>query len=68
MPLNYSQEQGLLRDSARDFFTTTLPVENLRELRDRKDDTGYCTDAWQKMVELGWAGITIPEELAYRFP
>ena len=62
MPLNYSQEQGLLRDSARDFFTATLPVENLRELRDRQDETGYCTDAWQEMVELGWAGITIPEE------
>ena len=61
MPLNYSEEQSLLRDSARDFFTTTLPVANLRKLRDQNDETGYCTEAWQKMVELGWAGITIPE-------
>ena len=61
MPLNYSEEQNLLRDAARDFFTTTLPVAKLRELRDQANDTGYCTDAWQQMVELGWAGITIPE-------
>ncbi|MBV1930856.1 MAG: acyl-CoA dehydrogenase [Porticoccaceae bacterium] len=62
MPLNYSEEQSLLRDSARDFFTTTLPVSNLRELRDQKNETGYCTDAWQAMIDLGWGGITIPEE------
>lgn len=62
MPLNYSEEQSLLRDSAREFFTTTLPVSNLRELRDRKNETGYSTDAWQAMIALGWGGITIPEE------
>jgi alkylation response protein AidB-like acyl-CoA dehydrogenase len=62
MPLNYSEEQSLLRDSARDFFTTTLPVSNLRELRDQKNETGYSTDAWQAMIALGWGGITIPEE------
>ena len=62
MPLNYSEEQGLLRDSAKDFFTTTLPVSNLRELRDQKNETGYSTGAWQEMIALGWGGITIPEE------
>ena len=62
MPLNYSEEQGLLRDSARDFFTTTLPVSNLRELRDEKNETGYSIDAWKQMIDLGWGGITIPEE------
>lgn len=62
MPLNYSEEQSLLRDSAKDFFTTTLPVSNLRELRDQKNETGYSTDAWKQMIDLGWGGITIPEE------
>lgn len=61
MPLNYSEEQGLLRDSARDFFSTTLPVANLRALRDQQNEVGYCTKAWQQMVELGWPAITIPE-------
>lgn len=62
MPLNYSEEQSLLRDSARDFFATTLPVANLRELRDQKNETGYSTEAWQAMIDLGWGGITIPEQ------
>ena len=62
MSLNYSEEQGLLRDSAKDFFTTTLPVSNLRELRDQKNEAGYSIDAWQEMIALGWGGITIPEE------
>lgn len=62
MPLNYSEEQSLLRDSAKDFFTTMLPVSNLRELRDQKNETGYSREAWQAMIELGWGGITIPEE------
>ena len=60
MPLNYSEEQSLLRDSAKDFFATTLPVSNLRELRDQKDETGYSTSAWKEMIELGWGGITVP--------
>ncbi|MBV1880417.1 MAG: acyl-CoA dehydrogenase [Pseudomonadales bacterium] len=62
MPLNYSEEQSLLRDSAKDFFATTLPVSNLRELRDQKDETGYSTSAWKEMIELGWCGITVPEQ------
>jgi alkylation response protein AidB-like acyl-CoA dehydrogenase len=62
MPLNYSEEQGLLRDSAGDFFATNLPVANLRELRDQKNATGYSIEAWQAMIALGWGGITIPEE------
>jgi acyl-CoA dehydrogenase len=62
MPLNYSEEQSLLRDSAKVFFTTTLPVSNLRELRDQKNETGYSADAWQEMINLGWGGITVPEE------
>ncbi|MBL4865590.1 MAG: acyl-CoA dehydrogenase family protein [Pseudomonadales bacterium] len=62
MPLNYSEEQSLLRDSAKDYFTTALPVSNLRELRDEKDKTGYSTGAWKEMIDLGWGSITIPEE------
>ncbi|MEK9823951.1 MAG: acyl-CoA dehydrogenase family protein [Gammaproteobacteria bacterium] len=27
-----------------------------------KTGAGFDRDTWQQMVELGWAGITIPEE------
>ncbi|MFT5693874.1 MAG: alkylation response protein AidB-like acyl-CoA dehydrogenase, partial [Oceanicoccus sp.] len=62
MALILNEEQTLLKDSARDFMTATAPVAKLRELRDANDELGYSKDLWNKMVEMGWAGICIPEE------
>ncbi len=52
----------MLKDAAKDFCANSTPITQLRRLRDDKDDTGFDRDTWQQMVELGWAGITIPEE------
>ena len=62
MALALNEEQRLLKDSAREFLTSTAPVEAFRQLRDSKDATGYSKDLWQQMIELGWTGISIPEE------
>lgn len=62
MALVLNEEQRILKDSAREFLTATAPVEALRKLRDEKDAVGYSRDLWQQMIELGWAGITIPEK------
>ena len=62
MALILNEEQTLLKDSASDFMTATAPVAKLRELRDANDELGYSKDLWNKMVEMGWAGICIPEE------
>ncbi len=61
MPLVLNEEQRLLKDTARDFLTANAPVEALRKLRDSRDQTGYDPQLWSQMVELGWAGITLPE-------
>lgn len=61
MALVLNEEQRMLKDSAREFLTASAPVEALRKLRDQKDPVGYSSELWQQMVELGWAGITIPE-------
>ena len=61
MPLVLNEEQRMFKDTAKTFFTENAPVEALRKLRDSKDATGYSTALWQQMVELGLAGITIPE-------
>ncbi|MDD9942052.1 MAG: acyl-CoA dehydrogenase [Myxococcales bacterium] len=61
MALTLNGEQQLLRDSARNFVSTHAPVSHLRSLRDRNDDRGYSPVLWEQMVELGWAGIAIPE-------
>lgn len=62
MALILNEEQTLLKDSASDFITATAPVTQLRALRDAKDEAGYSKDLWQKMVDMGWAGICIPEQ------
>ena len=62
MALVLTEEQTMLRDMAKDFFTEQVPVANLRKLRDEQDDLGYDKDVWAQIVELGFAGILIPEE------
>ncbi|MDG1441334.1 MAG: acyl-CoA dehydrogenase family protein [Pseudomonadales bacterium] len=62
MPLVLNEEQNMLKDAAKDFCTNSTPISQLRGLRDDTSETGFDTDTWQQMVELGWAGITIPED------
>ncbi|MEK9589881.1 MAG: acyl-CoA dehydrogenase family protein [Gammaproteobacteria bacterium] len=62
MPLVLNEEQNMLKDAAKDFCTNNTHISQLRKLRDDKDESGFDRDTWQQMVELGWAGITIPEE------
>ena len=62
MSLVLNEEQRFLQDTARSFFSENAPVEALRKLRDSKDATGYSTQLWQAMAQMGWAGIILPED------
>ena len=62
MSMVLTEEQVLLRDTAKDFCQENAPITALRKLRDDKDETGFSRELWQQMVELGWAGITFQEE------
>ncbi|ROS05155.1 alkylation response protein AidB-like acyl-CoA dehydrogenase [Sinobacterium caligoides] len=61
MSLVFNEEQRQLQDAAKAFFNENAPIDALRKLRDEKDATGYDTQLWAQMSELGWAMITIPE-------
>ena len=61
MALVLSEEQQLLKDSAKNFCEQNAPVSVLRGLRDSKDEQGYDQGIWSQMIELGWAGMAIPE-------
>ena len=61
MALVLNEEQRLLQDTARDFLSSNAPVEALRTLRDESDATGYSAPLWQKMAEMGWASVILPE-------
>jgi alkylation response protein AidB-like acyl-CoA dehydrogenase len=61
MRLVLSDEQEMLRDSARGFLAAHAPVAHLRALRDARDALGFSRDLWRRFVEMGWAGVVIEE-------
>jgi alkylation response protein AidB-like acyl-CoA dehydrogenase len=63
MSLVLSEEQELLRNTAREFLAENSPVKAFRRLRDEQDPVGFSRSLWKEMGELGWAGIVVPEEL-----
>src|SRR5712672_622256 len=63
MALVLTEEQSLLRDSARGLISDKAPVSHLRQLRDAKDATGFSRDLWKTFAEMGFCGLLVPEDL-----
>jgi alkylation response protein AidB-like acyl-CoA dehydrogenase len=63
MALILTEEQELLKETAREFVRDNSPVAELRKLRDENNPAGYSESLWKEMVELGWSGIPFPEDL-----
>ncbi|MFD1610671.1 acyl-CoA dehydrogenase family protein [Sphingomonas tabacisoli] len=61
MPLFLTDEQTMLRDTARQFVSETAPVSHMRGLRDARDATGFSRDLWKQFAEMGFTSILIPE-------
>ena len=61
MGLSLTEEQELLRESAKTFLDDNSPITRMRELRDAKDETGFTRALWKEMADLGWLGILLPE-------
>jgi alkylation response protein AidB-like acyl-CoA dehydrogenase len=60
MDFSLSEEQELLRKSARDFLAAECPKALVKEIE--AGDLGYSNELWRKMADLGWMGLIIPEE------
>jgi len=61
MPLVLTEEQSMLRDSARGLISDKAPVAHLRGLRDSKDVTGFSRELWKTFAEMGFTGLLVPE-------
>jgi alkylation response protein AidB-like acyl-CoA dehydrogenase len=61
MALVLTEEQSLLRDSARGLISDKAPVSHLRQLRDTRDATGFSRDLWRAFAEMGFSGLLVPE-------
>ena len=62
MPLYLTEDQTMLRDTARDFVREQAPVRHLRELRDSANPDGFSRDLWKQFAEMGFTGILIGED------
>jgi alkylation response protein AidB-like acyl-CoA dehydrogenase len=60
MDLGLSEEQEMLRESARDFLGKECPKQLVRQLDESEE--GYSLELWRKMAELGWIGLVFPEK------
>lgn len=61
MPLILTEEQTMLRDSARDFLAEQAPVAALRQLRDSRSEDGFSRPLWGQFAEMGFTGALVPE-------
>ena len=62
MALVLNDEQTMLRDNARGFLAKNAPIAHLRALRDSRDADGFSRALWKQFVEMGWAGILVPQD------
>jgi alkylation response protein AidB-like acyl-CoA dehydrogenase len=60
MDFGFSEEQEMLRKSARDFLAKEAPMTWVRRMME--DDRGFEDGQWKKMAELGWMGLILPEQ------
>lgn len=59
--LSFSEEQAMLLDVAREFCRDKSPIASVRA--ELESETGFDPAVWQEMVQLGWAGIALPESV-----
>jgi alkylation response protein AidB-like acyl-CoA dehydrogenase len=59
LDFGFSEEQEMLRESARGLLEKECPSTAVRRLIG--DERGYDAELWRKMAGLGWTGLIVPE-------
>ena len=60
MNFAFTEEQELLRHTAREFIGRECPMTLVRELAESA--AGHQPALWKRMAELGWLGLLVPED------
>lgn len=60
MDFGFSEEQEMLRNQVRKFLEDRCSLPQARAIA--ASDEGYCRELWGQLSELGWLGLTLPEE------
>ncbi|HEX7406622.1 MAG TPA: acyl-CoA dehydrogenase family protein [Candidatus Binatia bacterium] len=61
MKFELSEDQALLRQSARDFLSSESPLEKSRRIMEH-DPWGYDLASWKRLAELGYLGLVLPAD------
>ncbi|WP_166039462.1 acyl-CoA dehydrogenase family protein [Sphingosinicella sp. YJ22] len=62
MPLYLTDDQAMLRDTAREFMAEQGSIKaQLRHWRDRGCKDGFGHGLWKQFAEMGFTGILVPE-------
>jgi len=59
MNFGFTEEQELLRKTARDFLGECAPMGVVRDIME--SDAPYSPSLWKQLAELGWTGLALPE-------
>lgn len=60
MDFAFSDEQNMLREQARSFLADKYGTDNVAKLT--TSDEGWDPSSWSAIAELGWTGLSIPED------
>jgi alkylation response protein AidB-like acyl-CoA dehydrogenase len=60
MDLSLTSTQEILKDSARDFLAQECPRGFVKDVDET--ETGFSPELWQKISEMGWVGMVLPEQ------
>ena len=59
MNFGFTEEQELLRQEVRKFLDGQCSLDEVRRVSETP--SGYSSDHWKQLAELGWLGLVIPE-------
>ncbi len=60
MNLTLSEEQEILKTSARGYLANKFPKKVVKGLE--ATDAGYSAEIWKEMADMGWMGLMFPEK------
>ena len=58
MKLTLTEEQEMLKKTARDFLVDKCSKKFVKQMEE--SETGYSRELWQEMADLGWMGLAFP--------
>jgi alkylation response protein AidB-like acyl-CoA dehydrogenase len=61
MDFAFTEEQEMLRQQARSFLEEKFPAERVARIA-TTEDPGAEDMAWRELAELGWVGLSVPED------